>query len=100
MIDTLHVIILDRATPDQINAVQEFVKKRAQGWWHLFESAWIVGGEIPAETWIADIQGYLKDGEASVLVLKLPSSPPDRNWAYYGIKPKSRVKWLVENLKG
>ena len=99
MIRNANVILVDRATADQLNAVHEIVKTHASGWWHHFTSVWIVGGEKTATQWRNLISPVITEGAANVLVLELPPPEADRLWAFYGKKPEERSKWLHDSYK-
>ena len=93
------MILLNEATPAQINAVHETLKQHAKGWWHHFENAWIVGGELTPGEWLDVVTPVIPDGRTSVLVVQLPDDTRQRqSWAYYGIDAPERSVWLNLNL--
>jgi hypothetical protein len=94
-----YMLVLNEATPDQINTVHEALKEHAQGWWHHFDNAWIVGGDLDAGQWLDVVTPLIPNGRASVLVVQLPDDIQQRqSWAYYGIDAASRGVWLNQNL--
>jgi hypothetical protein len=92
------VIVLNAATNDEREAVQAIVRVHARGWWHRFADAWIVGGYEPA-FWKTLIKPVIPNGSSSVLILALPESAADKNFAYYGVETEDRNKWLLQNLR-
>lgn len=92
-----HVIILDRATDEQREAVHAVVKEHARGWWHHMTDAWIVFGHT-AKQWRDWTRDAARGGPASVLVLTLPDDP-GRRWAYVGPDAKKRMEWVHRNYK-
>lgn len=97
MIVNLHVIIVDRAAPDQLNTVHEAIKEEADGWWHRFENTWVVGGLSSAQ-WRDLVKEHIHSG-ASVMVLRLPDEQAKRNWAFFGPRAKERAAWLHRNIR-
>lgn len=93
------VIVLNEATAEQINTVHEVLKRHAQGWWHHFDNAWIVGGQLTAGEWLDVVTPLIPKGRASVLVVQLPEDVQQRqSWAYYGVEGPERSMWLAQNL--
>lgn len=86
------VIIVDRASATKLNAVHEAIKANARGWWHHFESTWIVSGDNNAGQW-RDIvtQALVPRGQSNVLVLKISDVPGGR-WAGGGAKGSDWLK--------
>ena len=99
MIDNVCAIIADRATPAQINAIQELVKERAKGWWHRFDQLWLVGGPLTARQWRDAVKPLMLAGGASVLVLKLPQNFSERDWAFFGPGGTDRCAWIHKNYR-
>jgi len=90
-------ISVDRATQNELNEVQELIKKNANGWWHRHASFWVVGG-LQASQWRDLIKPALVSG-ASVLVLALPTTEKDRNWSFSGPSATAKCKWFHDNFK-
>ena len=91
---TKYVIILDRGSRDQREAVQAIVKQHANEiWWHWFADTWLVEG-YTAGFWRDAIRPVITPGSASVLVIEL-----GEDWAYYGPKAAERMKWLHQRVK-
>jgi hypothetical protein len=94
-----YMLVLNEATPDQINTVHEALKEHTRGWWHHFDNAWIVAGDLNAGQWLDVVTPLIPNGRASVLVVQLPDDIQQRqSWAYYGIDASERAGWLNENL--
>jgi hypothetical protein len=94
MIDNPHLILVDEATPDQLNSVHLKIKKAANGWWHHLPSAWIAGGDLSAGQWMDLLKDSISDGSASLVILALPNLAQDRDWAFFGGDSKKRAGWL------
>jgi hypothetical protein len=106
--DPTYIIVLDRATAAEREAVHEVVKDHANGWWHRFASAWIVGaGSSSVAEWrdlvteaLDIVRAASDDGEASnagVLVVNLPVFE-ERDWAFHGKRASERTAWLHKHL--
>ena len=95
MSDSAFIIVIDRATDDELNTAHEAIKSKADGWWHRYTNTWIVGG-LTASEWRDLVKRVLISDSASVLVLKLPEAE-DRRWAYYGPRAEERMGWLHRN---
>jgi hypothetical protein len=89
------VIILDRGTRSEREAVQAAVKANANEiWWHWFTDTWLVGGGTAA-FWRDVTKHSLVAGPSSVLVLELGSS-----WASFGPNGQERMQWLHQRVSG
>jgi hypothetical protein len=97
-IEKVHIIIVDEATPEQLNAAQELIKTKADGWWHHLPTIWLVGGTTSASEWVRVLKASLAGGRASVIVLALPDDEASRDWAYYGVDSKDRTAWLHKSF--
>lgn len=97
MIDVTHIIVVDRGTDEELNAVHQVVKAEAKGWWHRFTNVWLVGGRTTNE-WRDALQEIIRGGPSSVLVLRLPKHA-DRHWSYFGPKWKERCEWIHNNYR-
>lgn len=86
-------ISVDRATPDQLNRINELVKLHSPGWWHHHAAFWIVNGKDP-RYWRDLVKTILSGTQARVLVLRLPSSENGRWWASYGEPTEQKSGWL------
>jgi hypothetical protein len=93
--DQKFIILVDRATDDELNAAHEQIKKKAGGWWHRYTNTWIVGG-LTEKAWRDLVRPVLTGISSSVLVMKLPDAG-DRRWAYYGENVEERMRWLHRN---
>jgi hypothetical protein len=97
MIEPAFLIVLDRASAEQRNAVHEAIKGHANGWWHQFADTWIVGGGVSAAEWRDLLRTHISS-PAGVLVLRLPdAASASRNWAMFGPDAKIRAEWIHEN---
>lgn len=92
------VIILDRPTAAERDAVHEMVKEKATGWWHHFSDAWIVSGESPSY-WRDKVKALLSEPGSSVLVLALPRNKKERSWSLFGANAKTKGEWLHQNYR-
>src|SRR5687768_16063686 len=90
---TMNLIVIDRATPEVLNAAHAIIKAHANGWWHRMANAWIVGGEVRAPEWRDHLKRRVKP-PTSVLVLRLPERTEERGWAYFGPYATTRASWL------
>lgn len=99
MIDKIFVLMLDRASAEQINSVQEIVKEHAEEWWHNLDNVWLIGSDATANVWRDLLKPILKGTGASVLVLRLPAAEIERNWSFFGPNGKERCSWIYEHYK-
>ncbi len=91
-----YLIVLDRPTKEQRNAVHKCVKGNAQtGWWHRFENVWMAQG-LSAQEWVGLIEPLIEEGRTSVMVFRLPHDP---EVGYYGENPDVRLKWIEKRLR-
>ncbi len=91
------IIVVDRATGDQLNEVHRLVKENSNGWWHHFTNFWIVFGKTPWE-WRDIVKQGLRGGNAGVLVIRM--APPGHGPRWSGMIPngEGKYKWLHEQL--
>ena len=91
------VIILDRASTEQRNAVHELIKVNSRGWWHRFIDVWIASGKT-VEEW-RDLIAPAISNPASVLVIKFPEKEPgNTRWASSGPNSSETFAWFRKNL--
>jgi hypothetical protein len=88
-------ISVDRATQEELDAVQSIVKANANGWWHRHAAFWVVGGKTASE-WRDLIKPALVSG-SSVLVLQLPENDAEKNWSFNGPEAKAKCEWFHKN---
>lgn len=79
--------------------MQEVVKQHANGWWHRFESVWLVSSSsslASAKAWRDAIKGSLIPSlPSSVLVLSEPDG--EGSWAFSGPSANAKCKWFHDN---
>ncbi len=92
-----HVILVDRVSLDEREAIHAVVKEHSRGWWHHFADSWIVGGHTAANwrDWIGAVKGSTSD----VLVLTLPSDQRARRWAARGPRSAKSSDWIKGNYR-
>jgi hypothetical protein len=88
------VIVVDRPSDRQREAVHQRIKKATQWWWHQYADTWIVGGGGNATDWSKRLQPVFKNGASSVLVFRLPGQDETQSWAYFGPHSAERIDWL------
>ncbi len=93
----VYVILLDRATADEREAVQAIVKDEAQKWWHRFQDVWLATGHSAPE-WRELLKPVLGSPTSNLLVFSLPSDPTDRDWSYWGTQADERTAWIKRNF--
>lgn len=91
----MFVVILDKATADEIAAVHELIKTKSTFWWHHFSTAWIAAG-LTAKEWRDLIRPALPSPESSVLILALPKNG-DRTWSLLAPKAIEMGAWFHRN---
>jgi hypothetical protein len=92
------MIVLDRATPEEREAVHALVKQHAKGWWHQFSDVWIAGGKTSRE-WRDILRGTIPGGTSSLLVIALPEEGR-RQWSFRGPRVRRRTRWLHTTYSG
>jgi hypothetical protein len=97
MVNSPCVIILDRATSAERNAVHEMIKTHASGWWHHFTNVWIAGGHSTLY-WNRLLAPLIPAGQSAILVLKLPEDKTQRQYNMYTRGNNERSKWIKEVL--
>ena len=105
--EPVFLIVLDRATGPEREAVHEAVKAHtSRGWWHRFVNVWIVGGGKSVAEWRDVASGALEaaaglqeqaQSNAAILVFNLPPYD-ERDWAYHGHAGEERMAWLDKFL--
>ncbi len=85
-------VVLDRGSPEEREAIQAVVKEHANGWWHRFESFWVVGGHT-ASWWRDQLRPSIAAGPSTLLVMKLPADE-SRAWAAFGPNMEERFRWM------
>jgi len=88
----MHIIVLDRATDEQLNEAHQIIKSESKGWWHHYTNVWLVRDRT-ASDWRDSLKRVVVGGPASVSVFRLPDAG-HRKWASYGFKAKARSEWL------
>lgn len=92
-----NLIILDRVTDDERDAVHEIVKVHAAEWWHELENVWIVQSQTPG-FWKALIKPVIPNGSSGVMVLSLPPGEWG-DFSAYGPDYDTRTRWLENVFK-
>ncbi|MGA2475740.1 MAG: hypothetical protein ABSF73_03885 [Terriglobia bacterium] len=93
------IICLDApVTPNQPQALLDFLRAKGYGWWHWFPNTWLVvdnSGTLN-HTVLRDIAKIAYPG-AFLLVLELPEGMNGR-WSGFGIAsgPQDQFKWIQE----
>lgn len=91
----MHVVLLDRASPEERERTHDAVKENSSGWYHHQTDTWIVRGKTAAE-WRDILKSVLDRGPSNLLVFTLPEEGA-RSWAYWGPNAKKRGEWLHRN---
>lgn len=92
-----YIIIMERATPEELEAVHEIAKAHAESWWHEVENVWIVKGHR-ARYWRTLIAPVIPYGNSGVVVLGLPVTDPRAEASNYGVDHRARMAWLYDNI--
>ena len=89
------VVVIERSTESQNNALLDWIKAEGLGWWHWFQNAWLLSnnkGHLDCER----IRDKLMEiyGSANNLVIEMGGSGD--SWAAYGPsnEKKSMFTWL------
>ena len=98
MSDKAFLIVLDRATADQLNAAHELVKQKTDKWWHRYEAVWVVLGGNAGE-WRDSLKPLMPSGGATVMVFELPRDVDNRWWAAFGPAAHEKFAWLRDEYK-
>ena len=96
---TVHLILLDRAAPGDVNRVHAAIKTHANGWWHQLRHAWLVGGDRTAVEWRSLLRESVEGTRSILMVFKLPADEAQRNWSYFGTNKDQRTRWLHDNYR-
>jgi hypothetical protein len=98
---TAYVIIVDRAGPRQLEAVQVAIRDNSQWWWHNISNAWIVIDLKSHHEWSQIVASAIQATgvEAKLLVLKLPHAGGDRHFAAIGTDDVAN-DWLWGPYRG
>jgi hypothetical protein len=91
------IIVLDRGTSEEREAIHALVKEHARGWWHRYTDLWIVVGLASTPEWRDVLKPAITRGsESSVMVFQLPES--GIRWAYFGPHSMEKTAWLHREL--
>lgn len=90
-------IVIDGASPAQLNEAHSIIKKQANGWWHRMANFWIAGGHTATE-W-RDYLSPVVTGGPTALVLKLPGAEAERAWAMRGRDVAEKADWLKKSYR-
>jgi hypothetical protein len=83
------ILIAPRCTPDQENAINEFVKTRA-GWWHYSSDTWLLKFKNEVNT--VSLRDEIRDAFPGLnfMVLGFPDAPHE----WYGFGPPNWADWF------
>jgi hypothetical protein len=93
------LIVLERATDAELDAVQAIAKVHTDEWWHEIENVWIVRGH-DAKYWVTLIKPVIPHGPSGVMVLKLPDGDAPSSRSYWAVQGRKRFDWLNKVYSG
>ena len=96
-----YVIMVDRATTRQLEAVHQAITANSSTWWHDMSNVWIVIGPRSHIDWNMIVGGTLRAAgvEPKVLILQLPAGFGDRHFAALGMDEDGN-NWLWTAYRG
>ena len=95
---SMFVILLDRISDLEREAVHQVIKTNADTWWHRFENVWLAEGRSVHDWRDLVYEVLVRPGSSSVLVLKLPED--ERWWSLHGTNVREKARWLYETYSG
>jgi hypothetical protein len=91
--DPWFLIILERATDQELEAVQAIAKAHSEDWWHEIENVWIVRGQT-ATYWLTLITPVIPHGNSGAFVFRLPDEAAWEDFRSYAISGRERTSFV------